>query len=225
MDESLFRDRGWDVIATYGHPPILDEIDSDPDSPGISDVGTKNMLYSLVLSMKPHRIVEIGSHIGSAAIVILQALKLNKFGKLFAIEPQSHYFSKLNQYIEKAKLTDYVRTLQGFSYDKNIFATLKYEAPFQIIYIDACHNKTDVVRELNDYYPLLDNNGLFILHDSSKHAQEFDSEKKGGVRDAIIEVCSSLNNLLAIFFEHPIWLNPCGLAIIAKQNIVNHINM
>lgn len=199
----------------------LEALYSNPDYRGAADPGVKNLLFSLILSIKPSKILEIGAHIGTTTIVMLQAVKLNDTGKVFAIEPQEHFFNKLVHYVEFAGLKDYFHAIKGFSTDSLVLEQLKREAPFDIIYIDAKHDKKEVVRELAEYYPMLVDNGLFVLHDTSDWAMLLDTEKQGGVRSAIIEICNSYEDMNPIFLEPPVWKHITGMALIAKQKIIN----
>jgi predicted O-methyltransferase YrrM len=69
--------RGWIVETVYANDPaskILDQMHNDPEAPGESDIGIRNLLYTMILNLRPRRVLEIGCHIGSGAIVIGAAL-------------------------------------------------------------------------------------------------------------------------------------------------------
>ncbi len=199
----------------------LNSLYAHPDCRGAADTGLKNLLFSLTISIRPYRILEIGAHVGTTTLILLYALRLNNYGKVFAIEPQEHFFNKLVYYVECAGLKDYLHAIKGFSTDPSVLEQLNREAPYDIIYIDAKHDKKEVVQELAIYYPMLVENGLFVLHDTSDWAMSLDTEKQGGVRSAIIEICNSYEDLNPIFLEPPLWKHITGMALIAKQKIIN----
>ncbi len=199
----------------------LNSLYAHPDYRGSADTGVKNLLFSLTISIRPYRVLEIGAHVGTTTLILLYALKLNNYGKVFAIEPQEHFFNKLVHCVEFAGLKDYLHAIKGFSTDPSVLEQLKRESPFDIIYIDAKHDKKEVVRELAIYYPMLVDNGLFVLHDTSDWAMSLDTEKQGGVRSAIIEICNSYEDMNPIFLEPPVWKHITGMALIAKQKIIN----
>ena len=220
-------ERGWDVLPVFSvndfHPSYLStlrEIDSDPEVAGHSDVGVRNLLFTLILSIRPEAVLEVGGHIGSAALVMGEGLRLNGFGKLHTLEPQQHYFKRLTYYIERAALRDIVIPIKGSSDDLETRQKLASLAPFEVIFIDACHDYSAVLDDIIYCSSLIAEHGFIVLHDSSIYAQSFDKRKEGGVRRAILECCAKSAELQAIFFEFPLWVNNCGAAILCKQAIL-----
>jgi predicted O-methyltransferase YrrM len=72
--------RGWVAEAVYSNAPafkLLKKMYNDPEAPGQSDIGIRKLLYTTVLNLRPRRVLEIGCHIGSAAIVMGAALRRN----------------------------------------------------------------------------------------------------------------------------------------------------
>lgn len=224
--EKITDSRGWGVLPAFeplqfssSYVATLQEIACDPECPGHSDVGIRNLIFSLVLSLKPDAVLEIGGHIGSAAVVIGEALRLNQFGSLISLEPQTHYHEKLVKHVRMAGLEKYVQPVQGFSYEEGIFETLRKKSPFELIFLDACHDYQIVYEEIVKYRDLLSENGIMVFHDTSTHGQSFDSTKLGGVRKALLDAVSKFEDLAPIFLEYPLWLNDCGAALLCKQQI------
>ena len=85
-----------------------------PEAPGHSDVGARNLLYTFVISLRPRRVLEVGTHMGSAAVVIGSALKINGYGTLLTLEPQPHYQEIARKNIECAGLTNLVTIVQSY---------------------------------------------------------------------------------------------------------------
>jgi predicted O-methyltransferase YrrM len=225
-DQHMPEHRGWSVGATFTPLPFstaycdaLAEQIADREAPGHSDIGIRNLLFSLILSMRPENILEIGSHIGTASLVIGEALRLNNFGKLYTIEPQDHYFKRLLYYIERANLTRQIQPIQGFSLAEDVKRQLERIQPFELIFIDACHDYEPVLKEILYSSTLLRRDGLIVLHDTSEFARSYDTTKKGGVRQAIFDACNRDPSLQPIFLEYPFWLNKCGAAILCKQQL------
>jgi predicted O-methyltransferase YrrM len=224
--ENITPDRGWHVHSHFepldfsqAYLNTLKQINSDPESPGHSDVGIRNLLFSLVLSLKPHAVLEIGGHIGSASIVIGEALRINRFGSLTTLEPQEHYHQKLSTYVESAGLSQFVSVVKGFSYEASVYSSLLSQVPYEIIFLDACHDYQIVLEEIAKYRQLLSDNGIIVLHDTSVHGKSFDTTNQGGVRKALIDSVKVFPDLKPIFFEYPLWLNDCGAALLVKQSI------
>jgi len=43
-----------------------------------------------------------------------------------------------------------------------------------------------------------------------------DSTGRGGVRQALLDFMATRRDLAARFFDHPLWLNPCGAAVVSR---------
>jgi len=219
--------RGWNVLGAFerldfsdGYIETLSRITDDDVSPGHSDVGIRNLLFTMVLSNRPEHVLEVGAHIGTASIVLGEALRLNGFGHLMTIEPQEVYIERLKGYIESAGLTDWITHLKGFSHDDLVLNELRKVPSFDMIFVDACHDYGAVLQELRSFHGMLSENGFFVLHDTSEHAMTFDTSGEGGVRRAVQEFCGEHDDLAPVFFEYPMWLNPCGAAVICKQSVL-----
>ncbi len=219
-------DGGWTVCPVFLNPEYgaeyaatLEKLDADSDAPGFSDVGIRNLLFTHIVNLRPKAVLEIGSHIGTASVVMGQALKMNRSGHLYTLEPQEHYFKKATQYVAEAQVQEYVSVIQGMSSDETLRSKLASLAPFQVMFVDANHNYASVMEEIKSYWPLLAPNGCIFFHDTSVRAQELDTEKQGAVRRAIIEAAQLFPDFKLISYEYPLWLNPCGAAVACKQNI------
>ena len=182
-------DRGWVVRGVFeplefsdAYTATLKAIAEDEISPGHSDVGIRNLLFTMV--------------------------------------PQDTYVERLNRYLGMANLTDHATILQGFSHEPRVLEQLNAVGGFDMIFVDACHDYEAVKTELIALRPMLSENGFFVLHDTSEHAMTFDNEGNGGVRRAACEFCAEHDDLAPLFFEYPMWLNPCGAAIIGKQSVM-----
>jgi predicted O-methyltransferase YrrM len=223
INEGDYAARGWAVVPAYiGErflsQALLDEMGAHPECPGESSWGTRNMLFSTILSMRPKVIVEIGSHIGSGTVVMGAALRANGFGKLYSLEPQDHYFDILSMFIRKAGLTDYVTPLKMFSTDTALQPRIREKA--DIVFLDANHSYSHALRDIAVSVDLLADNGLIFLDDvGDPHSGAICQEKRGGVRQALLDFTKDRRDLKITFFEPPFWLNPCGLALVCKQRL------
>jgi predicted O-methyltransferase YrrM len=215
--------RGWIVHPVYVSDTlvtqVLEDMDRDPDASGFSDVGTRNLLYCFCVSMKPRRVLEIGTHIGFSSLVIGSALRLNKFGRLLTVEPHDRYREAARKYLQKASLDDLVDIFPGFSYEAACQKRLREEAPFEIIYLDAAHDYDSASHDIQLCSELVSENGLVIFHDTGVQSPSMDPSGRGGVRAALNQFTLSNPGFKTIYFEHPLWLNPCGAAIICPQRL------
>lgn len=221
-DETLSMSRNWAPLEVYR--PFFSEkeekafvkILNDPNNPGMSDVGTRNMLFSLITSTNPSLVVEIGAHVGMCSLVIGCALRACGRGHLVTIEPNDIFYSSVSGYLSEAGLSSTVSVLKGYSYEKKIVEFIKRKGPITLLYIDAVHEFEAVCKELELYFPLLVNGGMVVLHDTSAIVKSFDSTGKGGVRQAVWEFAGKTPDFLFTSLDWPAWLHPCGLVIATK---------
>jgi predicted O-methyltransferase YrrM len=213
--------RGWEVLPAFiGEKflsqEIFDELQRHPFLPGESAWGTRNLLHAIILSTRPKIVLEVGSHIGSGSLVIGAALRANGFGKSYHLEPQDHYYQVLKDFINRAGLADYAYPLQMFSTDPVLPAMIGKQA--DLIFLDANHSYSHAFQDLLICESMLSSQGLVLLDDvGNPHSGQIDEEGRGGVRQALIDFASGRPDFSVIFLEPPFWLNPCGLAILARK--------
>ena len=218
--------RGWEVLPVFrprefskDYLKALEDLEKDTELRGHSDVGVRNLLFVLILSLKPERVLEIGGHIGSGTLVMAEALRLNGFGRLITLEPEDHFHARLSHYVEKARFSQIVDPVKALSTDQELQARFKREGLFDLVFVDACHGFATAKRDIVIAFDHLAENGIIVLHDTSHYAQSFDETKEGGVRRALIEASTEKLDLHALFLEYPFWLNDCGAALAIKQRI------
>ena len=223
ITEDDYPKRGWEVVATFASGvqmplSVLREMEIHPESAGKSSWGTRNMLFALILSMRPKIVLEIGAHIGSAAVVMGSALKANSFGMLYSLEPQAHYFKLLSEFINKAEVMDHVTPLKMLSTDPSLAKIIGEKV--DMIFLDADHSYSNAIKDIEMSDALISENGFILLDDvGPTHSANICSEKRGGVRRALIDFTAGRADLKVVFFEPPFWLNPCGMAMVCKQTI------
>lgn len=221
VDVTDFAARGWRVLPSFNgeglmKPGLFEEMQAHPELPGESAWGTRNILHALILATRPKRVLEVGSHIGSASVVIGSALKANGFGMSYHLEPQDHYFEILQSFIRRADLTDIAIPLPLFSTDPSLPDVLG--GPVDIIFLDANHAYSHALEDLRICHKLLADKGFILLDDvGSPHSGDIDPESAGGVRQAALDFIAFHPEYSVIFFEPPFWLNPCGLGLIARK--------
>lgn len=227
--EDDFHARGWQAIPNFmasdGLPEALlpstlvREIESHPEASGYSGWGIRNTLFSLILSLRPKRVLEIGSHIGAASVVMGAALRANGFGRLDCLEPSDTYFPILQSFIQKARLHEYVKPHKALSTD--FWTSGIADEDYQLIYLDANHSYSHVRFDLDLCYEILVDNGIVVLDDTSaERSPKLCTEGRGGPRQALIDFTKEKDDIQTMFFEYPLWLNPMGMAMFCKQNVV-----
>jgi predicted O-methyltransferase YrrM len=215
--------RGYEVVPSFlGQPlldqQLLDEMETHHEAAGKSSWGTRNMLHALILSLRPRAVLEIGAHIGSASVIMASALKANGSGMLYCLEPQDHYYKLLSAFVERAGVSEFVTPLKLYSTSPELLPLLPKE--IEIIYLDANHSYSSTLHDLEVCDWLLAKNGLILLDDvGAQVSPQLDEERRGGVRQALLDFTKHRPDLQVILFEPPTWLNPCGLGIVCKQSV------
>ena len=221
MSSTRLKERGWEVLPSFVDDRFLDaeifkELQHHPLIAGDLSWGTRNLLHALILSTRPKVVVEVGAQIGAASLVIGAALRANGFGKSYHLEPEDQYYRVLRDFIERAGLEDFAYALQMNSSDPVLPAIVDREA--DLIFLDANHGYSNAYRDLSLCKFLLSSNGLILVDDvASDHSERMCEEGRGGVRRAVMSFVAARPEYSVIFLEPPFWLNPCGLAIVARM--------
>lgn len=208
--ESIF----WDNLRPLTQRTIL-EMGMDKNFPGNADAGTLSLIYSLVVTNNLTEVLQLGTWVGFSTLVIADALYRvhEKSGHkviLHTVDHDKFVHHKAKSYIKEAKLNPIVKFFDGFSHDRKIIFRLAKK--YDLIFIDSSHNYTETNKEIKIYWPKVKKTGYIVLHDAGETARDFDPKKEGGVRRALKEwVAEKPADLEYIFFEQPLWANPCGL--------------
>jgi predicted O-methyltransferase YrrM len=228
MAKHISKVRGWnlepiwyDTYWKFGRMRrVIRQMAANPESTGESSWGTRNLLYAITVSVKPEYVLEIGAHIGSASVAIASGLRRNNYGKLISLEPADHYYDLASNYLKKANLAKFVEFKKLLSTDLSI--KLKFQKKFQLIFLDANHTYSHAYRDLELAWDWLVDDGILVIDDVGEEmASQQCQEGRGGVRKALLDFASKNSDCHPLILEHPIWLNPCGIAIVSKQKLNN----
>jgi predicted O-methyltransferase YrrM len=136
--------------------------------------GDRRAVYSLVMSLRPRNVLEIGTYIGTSAIYMAAALqRLHGDRRLTTVDIFDVNDPKQGAWrgvglgkppAECAKalgLSEHVRFHVGASQD---FMRTTHER-YDLIFLDGDHDARAVYEELSLALPLLQNDGIILLHD------------------------------------------------------------
>jgi predicted O-methyltransferase YrrM len=136
--------------------------------------GDRRAIYSLVMSLRPQRVLEIGTHIGTSAIYIAAALKrLQQGGKLTTIDifdvndPKQGAWQRVGLptgptgCAKDLGFAEQIEFRRGSSQDYMKAAQERYD----LIFLDGDHDAWAVYEELSLALPLLQRDGTILLHD------------------------------------------------------------
>jgi predicted O-methyltransferase YrrM len=220
-------ERGWDVLPSFDQllsRELFDEVQNHPLIAGESGWGVRNLLHALILSTRPAIVVELGAQIGAAALVIGLSLRCNDFGKSYHLEPQDHYYRVLRDFIGRAGLDDYAYPLQMHSSDPALTAMIDREA--DLVFVDASQTYSGAYGDLMTCDSLLSEHGIALVNTvGNPQSSDVCDEGRGGVRQALLDFIAARPEFSVIFLEPPFWLNPCGLAIMARKPPDQHARL
>jgi predicted O-methyltransferase YrrM len=190
-----------------------------------------SFLQGLVLGNRVTRIVQLGTCSGYSALLL--GFMLRRMGAergLFTLDINPELCVLTRHWLELAGLTNYVTVAESDSLDRQSLAAVREFFPNEpeLILLDSSHEYLATLRELELWYPILQVGGLFLLHDVSRFAADFDVTRQGGVRRAFDEWRRAHPEAEAICLNgesrtmdlpRPLYKDACGLGVIHKPGI------
>lgn len=139
------------------------------------------MLYTLIVALQPHSVIEIGSFEGGSAAIMASAMDAVGKGKINAIEPHPKISSELMQQMQS-------RVTLHVGYSPYIVAEVAAAAgvPFDFAFIDGWHDYNQLMKDIEGVLPFLADQAHLLFHD----AYYFQ------VRDAIDEMLRQHSDIL-----------------------------
>lgn len=161
---------------------------------GECSVPMASLIAGLVGGNGTSRVVQLGHYSGYSTL--LTGFLLRRMGRRralisFDIDPEVTAFTQ--NWLDKAGLTDVVRLELLDSADRRaVEAARSYfegRGP-QVVFVDSSHQYAHTLLEYRNWQGALAPGGLFIMHDVSRQAMEYDSTGQGGVMRAALELAS-----------------------------------
>jgi predicted O-methyltransferase YrrM len=199
----------------------------------IAEINVPAMAFAtgLVAGNGVRRIVQLGHYYGYSALLLgfaLRAMGLDRTGLVtIDIDPAATAFTE--KWVRKAGLAGVVGVVEGDSSDPALPALARERlggAP-EIVLVDSSHAYDHTLAELDLWAPELPPGALFVLHDASVFAQQFDPTAQGGVHRAIAEWLErqpewtgmTLNGAVAPGADGNalVYKDACGLGILQRR--------
>jgi len=159
----------------------------------IAEINVPAMAFAtgLVSGNGVRRVVQLGHYYGYSALLLGFALRGMGIVRpaLFTVDIDPAATAFTQKWVRKAGLEAVVTVVEGNSSDPAIPA-LAREAlggPPEVVLVDSSHAYAHTLDELDLWAPELPPGALFLLHDASVFAQQFDPTAQGGVHRALTE--------------------------------------
>lgn len=165
----------WQVV----HDEICGSFADNHIMGGINP-GDRRALFYLVWTLRPMKVLEVGTHIGASTLYIARALKyISDEAKVTTVDildvnhPQTGAWKKLGLPMSPATCADHLDCL-----DHIVFRTApslefmeRAKDRFDLIFLDGDHSASAVYREVSAALRILNDNGVILLHDYYPHAR------------------------------------------------------
>ena len=256
MESDSFRSRCWTTnegARYWWHhlpgmdyvPPIYSDLDeeewkiirdwfSETDQSeriGECAVPMVSFLHGIIMGNRADRIVQLGTCSGYSMLVIgFMLRRMNATCALFTLDNDPNACSTSERWLDRARLDPFVRIaeMDSTSSSAPTSATQYLGGAPSLIIVDSSHQYGATLAELNLWYPALAPGGLIILHDASRFAEDFDTTKKGGVRQAFQDWRRANPKVEAFLLNgesrtmegtRPLYKDACGLGILHKPTM------
>lgn len=121
------------------------------------------LLYYLSKIIKARVAIEVGVYRGAGSLHLAQALSENGGKELHLIDISADYLDDVQKKLAKNKFKIKIKSHCGFSDDRKILSGLPQA---DIIFIDADHTYDAVKQDFLNYWPLINEKGVLVLHDT-----------------------------------------------------------
>ncbi len=139
-------------------PKRFDRINS---APVLMSWSERVVLYSTVFGVRPKRCLEIGTHQGGSAMIIVAALDDIGAGKLICVDPNPVVAPENWQ-----EVCHRATMMAGGSPEILPEAMKAAGGPFDFALIDGDHSLEGVIRDIEGVLPLLDERAFLLFHDA-----------------------------------------------------------
>ena len=171
--EDIYNDKEIGAAWEKDHE-VITRAYGNEDSFGGVNPGDRRALYYLIMALKPQSVLEVGTHIGASTLHIARALKqLGSNGKVTSADIidvndlQNGPWKQLG--LEKSP-KDFAAELECLEHiEFHVGPCLDFmdgtDKRYDFIFLDGDHTAQAVYKEVSAALPLLNPNGVILLHD------------------------------------------------------------
>jgi predicted O-methyltransferase YrrM len=187
-----------------------------------------SILHGLLMGSRVTKIVQLGTCAGYSALLLGWMLKRMKAERgLFTLDIDPASCETSRRWIMRAGLQHFVEVVERNSLDPDSPAAARnyLGADPELVILDSSHEYAPTLAELDLWYEALAGGGLFVLHDVSRFAAEFDVGRQGGVGRAFsewrkkrpeVETFCLNGGATTMELPRPLYKDACGLGLIHK---------
>jgi len=206
-----------------------------PELAGGVNPGDQKAIYFLINSLKPKKVLEIGTHIGSSTTGIALAMSNNfDFGQSYlktvdlrdvndeSSKPWLQYNSK-NSPKKNIKILG-LEKLVSFKVSDSINFFYNEKEKYDFIFLDGSHRADYVYNEISSSLKILNTNGIILLHDYFPFGKKLWDKREAifGPYEGVKKICNENPTIKCMPFGNLPWQtklnsNISSLAIIYKE--------
>jgi predicted O-methyltransferase YrrM len=181
---SFLEDEEWNVMQEW-----YKETDAK-NSAGESNIPAMSFLQGLIMGSNIRNVVQLGHYEGFSALLIGFMLKKMGYKNSFiSIDIDEAVTAYTQKWVNQAQLQEYVKLIVSDSASPSMIgeATRHFNGAPKLLFIDSSHQYDHTLRELDLWYPNMEEYGIIALHDVSGFASRYDQQSKGGVNKALLD--------------------------------------
>jgi predicted O-methyltransferase YrrM len=129
-----------------------------------SESSVARFLGQLVFCRDAKIVIELGCFVGWTTAHMALAMKTAGTGVIHCVDASQQYLDILTKNLDRHELGEYVKTINGFSMQKDVLESLP--ASVDVIFIDTSHTYPATRDEILEYEKRLAPGGCLVLHDS-----------------------------------------------------------
>jgi hypothetical protein len=147
------------------------------------------MLYTLIATLQPDNVLEIGMYKGGSAAIMAHAMDGIDRGKVYTIEPHPIVTEELWKTMEHR-----VVMKEGYSPFVTADVAAMAGAPFDFAFIDGYHEYEQVQRDLLGVLPFLADQAYILLHDAYYYQVRDGIDNVLMTHSAVLQDCGMISH-------------------------------
>jgi predicted O-methyltransferase YrrM len=121
------------------------------------------LIFRIILNIKPKRCLELGTSLGISGAYQLAALKINNKGELITIEGSENISKIAQNNFSKLGFSNF--KIYNGSFKDVLLEILSKEKLYDLVFIDGHHDKVATKQYFEQIYPSLDEKAILIFDD------------------------------------------------------------